>query len=1503
MKTYYKIIISMALTAILSAVEAQNPNEGLEQNVDTISFRGLKMTPEIEAELAAIPLLSISSASEATVLPNGVDNSKRDWFRGIFSQTDDCCGQAAGVGYVFTYEVNRMRLQTANVETRQYPTHFTYNFLNESDTTRGSWPHNGWDVIKQMGVPSVADYGGMCKNLLRPDRINVWETGYDHYYHALSNKVVLSYEKETVLNNTQIDRIKHWLNDHGNGDPYGGLAVFCANVFDYTSDSLPPESDSAGQWIVTGWGNSGLHAMTIVGYDDNIMYDFDGDGSFTNQGNISTWERGAFIVVNSWGTNSWLHGSQQLQHNQGYLYIPYRLAAVFNRREVYCLSVAKTYTPEIVLKARIKHPSRLHLEFYADYSSNAYLPGMTADSAYDGLNWLKDPSFNSLAMQGLQNNNDPIELGLDFGQFFKEQLDNKEVGKVFFVVKEVNDASGTYDGEITNFSLFDYRWNEIFELSYPIDTVSIENDSYTRIGINYDLLPFDGTVPTNWNSDKVARRTVNVGSNTQISDDVNLDLYGTDLYDCEIFIKSNTTLTIGDGVTFTAKRGTCRIVVNGNLVLGENVSFRTENGATLLLEFSNAQSVSGFVGTTFQNCSLNLPNKSLSFQECSFDETPLVMRNQSLVPSLIATVEGCSFNATANQFANAIKIENYDSYLIKDNSIDGNEIHYTNGIFVTNCGNASVIVVRRIVNNNILDCYDSGLVFYASSGEIYNNKITGNKVGVQLLNNSNVKDFSGTCYVTDIQNTQHIHDNDNIEVKITRNCVPLRMKYNAITASASHPYIKYEDETPTNTPLIINMAYNHWGNGLNPSIHFVSTNPNVWFTYLPLWNPGSCLGNEGGDVRDMVTLADSLSDIGRFGEAKLVYKQIVSLYPSTVEAQVALKTLFNLECVSGLDFDGLKSYYLNDTVIAGNHNLNKLASSLSNRCNEVMRRFDDAIMWYEDVLLDTLSSFNDSIFAAIDLGELYLRMEAMGEKGVAGKLTQYIPVSREAHDKRVLYALSLLRDPEQTTEDDYPTDYWIDVVTEQPEGYVMDEQGNVTISSAEGLAWFAAVVNGRNGQEVNDFEGKTVRLVSDIDMGLHLWEAIGNSYYDDSISYDYVQRYFKGSFVGSKHEISNLVYGERGYYRRPDQFSGYDKCQGLFGNLLDAEVKGLKLNNFICLNQDDIMMHFGSIASFSEQSVIDRCVSKGSIYEYYNGQYTNNSEIYAGGLVYNNLNSAISNCVFVADSCVSYEMGGIAHSNITTMENHRAEISNCYFYGEMYDDPLIFKNRTMHTSAGIVQYNSTDPDIEQGAIVRNCYYYPTEPRGDMVGYRAAVAWWHQGNSSIENCYYLAEHDVAFYTGVVSRQDEWATLNNTSAFYYANDGCVLENPVEIGGNMVSDLKEALNRWGVMQQNSSDYENWCDDVWMEQGGAPLLCAVYEATEEKIEKTSYVVPNPVENMLSIISDEVASVAIYDATGRLMVETTDKQLDMTMYKPGLYFVSVLFNDGRCHVQKIVKK
>ena len=48
--------------------------------------------------------------------------------------------------------------------------------------------------------------------------------------------------------------------------------------------------------------------MTIVGYDDAVKLDFNGDGQFTNDIDINgdfivdmnDWEIGALIVVNSW---------------------------------------------------------------------------------------------------------------------------------------------------------------------------------------------------------------------------------------------------------------------------------------------------------------------------------------------------------------------------------------------------------------------------------------------------------------------------------------------------------------------------------------------------------------------------------------------------------------------------------------------------------------------------------------------------------------------------------------------------------------------------------------------------------------------------------------------------------------------------------------------------------------------------------------------------------------------------------------------------------------------------------------------------------------------------------------------------------------------------------------------------------------------------------------------------------------------------------------------------
>ena len=80
-----------------------------------------------------------------------------------------------------------------------------------------------------------------------------------------------------------------------------------------------------------------------------------------------------------------------------------------------------------------------------------------------------------------------------------------------------------------------------------------------------------------------------------------------------------------------------------------------------------------------------------------------------------------------------------------------------------------------------------------------------------------------------------------------------------------------------------------------------------------------------------------------------------------------------------------------------------------------------------------------------------------------------------------------------------------------PEGYVVDENGNVTISDEESLFWFAQQVNVRG----NTFTGKTVSLADDIALTAK-WTPVGVS----------VEKSFKGTFDGKDHAITEMQVSE-----------------------------------------------------------------------------------------------------------------------------------------------------------------------------------------------------------------------------------------------------------------------------------------------------------------------------------------------------------------------------------------
>ena len=115
---------------------------------------------------------------------------------------------------------------------------------------------------------------------------------------------------------------------------------------------------------------------------------------------------------------------------------------------------------------------------------------------------------------------------------------------------------------------------------------------------------------------------------------------------------------------------------------------------------------------------------------------------------------------------------------------------------------------------------------------------------------------------------------------------------------------------------------------------------------------------------------------------------------------------------------------------------------------------------------------------------------------------------------------------------------WTEIVTSQPEGFVVNQDGNVTITNGEGLAWMISTVNGLNGQESNDYKDVVITLENDIYISGNAWVAIGTQ-----------ENPFRGTFDGQGFSINGIY--------MYDAWEG--RNFGLFGYLDNAVIKNVTL--------------------------------------------------------------------------------------------------------------------------------------------------------------------------------------------------------------------------------------------------------------------------------------------------------------------------------------------------------
>lgn len=250
-----------------------------------------------------------------TSLPSSVDLSTSKYFPSIGYQYGGSCAAWSTVYYQFSYEAARLNDWDAKSDSSKvFSPKYVWNFLNGGED-KGVTRVSCIDVLQQTGAVRYSEFP---QNSLTYDwyqgatdeqtgaalrqALKTRVSSYSTYAFCPTNDTAPVITSNT---DTDLNAIKNVLN---NGhvltfDSYGG------NCYYNTLSNGEKGILYCAKKTVSGGGWS-CHAMTIVGYNDNLYFDLNGNGTIDDN------ERGALKIANSWGVTA-------ANHNNGYMWVMY----------------------------------------------------------------------------------------------------------------------------------------------------------------------------------------------------------------------------------------------------------------------------------------------------------------------------------------------------------------------------------------------------------------------------------------------------------------------------------------------------------------------------------------------------------------------------------------------------------------------------------------------------------------------------------------------------------------------------------------------------------------------------------------------------------------------------------------------------------------------------------------------------------------------------------------------------------------------------------------------------------------------------------------------------------------------------------------------------------------------------------------------------------------------------------------------------------------------------
>lgn len=393
----------------------------------------------------------------AAWLPPAVDNSQLPSFPPYRCQGDQgSCASFSSTYYMLTHQTGLARGWDAKndpYDIHKFTPKWTYNFSNDGQNA-GTCLAANMIVCKEQG--GALWPGFPYTGLITPStEYTEWCNDPNVWRDALSYRI-----RETGfidIDGPDFVNLKTMLAD-GNvlvgARAQGGATV---PVTDNPASAL--DDPYAGQWAYACTQSPGAgHAQTIVGYNDYIWCDMNGDNARQPE------EVGAFLVYDSYptgpngdGINLYAYDSLRAQTEVPGWAPPANREVTFPRK--YWVTARASYTPRFMARFTLRHPKRSQARMYA----GASLPTQTCPSkimayemlcacggalGFDGLDYSANPS-SAPAYTMYQDLGDLLAMNCPTGLYLGLR-DMPQDG---------------YAGMLTNAQIIDTAHNQVFALS------------------------------------------------------------------------------------------------------------------------------------------------------------------------------------------------------------------------------------------------------------------------------------------------------------------------------------------------------------------------------------------------------------------------------------------------------------------------------------------------------------------------------------------------------------------------------------------------------------------------------------------------------------------------------------------------------------------------------------------------------------------------------------------------------------------------------------------------------------------------------------------------------------------------------------------------------------------------------------------------------------------------------------------------------------------------------